>query len=319
MNIKDILTKSEVIRTLISGPEPRDRPITLTHKNIFILPTKYGYIWFGLLCIMCITGLNYRNNLVLLCCFFLSTCSFVSLIYCFFQLYKLEILPGPGEDGFLGEMCCFNIFFREKENRTRFLELKCMDFETNIIVEPGSIKGVKYFIKPKKRGLFASPHFVLKSLYPFGLFRSWALVKFSTTCIIYPRPIPCDFPEINVKYGDEKFEILNRKGIEDFSELDKYTPPEPSSRIFWKIYAKNSKLVKKVFSGAEQGSMIFSISDFKDYPEEKALCFLCFLVLEASRQGYMFGLQLGQKKIPPGSGQSHKIKCLRSLALYEDH
>ncbi|GAB6886555.1 hypothetical protein JCM13304A_00530 [Desulfothermus okinawensis JCM 13304] len=143
------------------------------------------------------------------------------------------------------------------------------------------------------------------------------MLRFSDQALVYPKPIP--HPGVNfLKNRDSVLlEGDSGSGVEDFLSLDKYQPTDPSSKIYWKIYAKNNKLIKKIFHGGEGSTIIWlDLRDYIQYGMEKALGILCFHVIEASKKGQIYGLKLDKLVIAPDLGEKQKQKCLKALARY---
>jgi len=319
--LKKFSLKPEIVKNILEGPDPQDTPIILTHKNIYIFPSKFGLIWFVLLSIMFLIGLNYRNNLVLILCFALISFSLVSMIYTFFQLYDLKISPsGNGKDCFAGEFCEFFLYIQENKGKVRYLEIKTKDYKREFILHSHSNKVVKYKVKTKSRGIIYAPKFIILSYYPFGIFRCWTVQRFSNQAFVYPRPVST--PELNKKNKKDTM-VMNGEsglGVEDFMSLDKYQPTDPGSKIYWKAYAKNNRLIKKVFYGGEGTHIIWlDLNNYFPYHDlEKALGILCYQILEAAKIGACYGLRLDNLTFGPKGGEEHKQKCLKALATYPE-
>ncbi len=320
--MKKFILKPEIVKNILEGPDPHDTPIILTHKNIYIFPSKLGLIWFALLSIMFLIGLNYRNNLVLTLCFGLVSFSLVSMIYTFFQLYDLKISsPGNGKDCFTGEFSEFSLYVQENRGKIRYLKIKTKDYYKDFILYPNSNIVVTYRVKAESRGIIYAPKLTILSYYPFGIFRCWTVQRFSDHAFVYPRPV--FYPELNKRNKQDTMVMEGEYGlgVEDFMSLDEYQPTDPSSKIYWKIYAKNNKLIKKVFYGGEGSTIIWlDLNNYLPYYDlEKALGILCYQILEAAKTGAHYGLKLDNLIIGPGIGDAHKQKCLKALATYPEN
>lgn len=311
--------KPKILRNILYGPSPTENPILLTHKNIYIFPSKIGLFWFFLILIMFLIGLNYRNNIVLIFCLLLFSISMLSLIYNFYQLYFLEIIPGKkGKNIFAKDIAEFYIYIREKKGIRRYLYILSDALKEKIIIEPKSTKVVKYGCITKKRGVFWAPKFTIISYFPFGLFRCWTVLRFNDSIMVYPRPRQCSMRYFNTQDNTQRKnkKLETKRGIDDLSYLDKYNPYNPSSRIYWKIYAQRDELVEKIFTHERTKTLILDLDMFKNNSLDQSLEMLTYLVLECHKKGIRYGLKLRSYEIRPSYGIEHKHKCLTALAIY---
>ena len=74
----------------------------LQQRDIFVFFNREGYIYFMLLLLTFIAGINYANNLILAMCFLLSGILILSFYLAFLQLYGLTVsyqVPALGQVG----------------------------------------------------------------------------------------------------------------------------------------------------------------------------------------------------------------------------
>ena len=60
---------------------PPARELTLSQKNVFIMPSGGGFAFLLLLLALLIAGINYENNLVLALCFLLGGMFIVTILH----------------------------------------------------------------------------------------------------------------------------------------------------------------------------------------------------------------------------------------------
>jgi uncharacterized protein (DUF58 family) len=75
-------------------------------------------------------------------------------------------------------------------------------------------------------------------------------------------------------------------------------------------------LVKQFSGGAEEELMLSWQQCESGATVETRLSILAGWVLAADAAGLRFGLEIPGEIIPPGSGDAHRQRCLRALALY---
>ncbi len=307
-----------ILKTIIEGPPPSRHAVTLTHRNIFVVPSKRGLLFLSSLLVLLFLGLNYRNNMVLLFCFLLGSCALVSIIYSFLQLYGLKVEPGVGEEVFAGEVACFEIFIHEYMGRIRFLEIVAGEEEVFWKIYPWKRNQVFFKIKTEKRGRILYPRFECISRYPLGLFRTWSVFRFYQETIVYPKPLPPPREKFTPIFQEiEGGEGKEGRGTSELIYLDEYGAFDSYKKIYWRLYARDDRLVKKVFVGDGTPVIWFSLNMFREYPLEEALGFLCYLIRKAEGSFLIeYGLELDGERVLPSRGEAHMRSCLRCLALY---
>ena len=88
------------------------------------------------------------------------------------------------------------------------------------------------------------------------------------------------------------------------------------SRIDWKALARERGLFSKEFVAYQSQTLVFDWDDFPATEEELRLSYLCFLVVDASKNNYEFSLRLAGTSIANSSGNHHTKQCLEALALF---
>ena len=83
----------------------------LTHKNLYILPTKRGGFFFGITFVLWLIGTNYQNNLVLALAFLMFSIFVVSIIHTFDNLVHLTFRYKSVDDVFAGSDAHFEFSF----------------------------------------------------------------------------------------------------------------------------------------------------------------------------------------------------------------
>ena len=105
-------------------------------------------------------------------------------------------------------------------------------------------------------------------------------------------------------------------GEEDFTGLRSYVAGDGLTRIAWKTLAREQGLQVKQF-GAPQGQQLWlEWAQIPQFSSEVRLQVLTRWVLDADAQEIQYGLRLPGMELPPQHGPSHRIECLRALALY---
>jgi uncharacterized protein (DUF58 family) len=148
--------------------------------------------------------------------------------------------------------------------------------------------------------------------FPLGLYHAWSYLQFDTRCLVYPKPAaPQPLPASPEQSGTGKFIV---SGDEDFSGLRSYVAGDALPRIAWKALAREQGLQVKQFN-AQQGQALWLDWALLPVTIEHKLEILTRWVLDADALGLRYGLRLPDIELPPEQSTTHRVECLRALAL----
>ncbi|MDF2179404.1 DUF58 domain-containing protein [Aliiglaciecola sp. CAU 1673] len=303
---------------------PRNRMFRLDLNNVFIFPSRFGWLFTALCLCLFLLGTNYQNNLILLLSFFLLSLFLVSLMVTYFNFAGLEIQQGKVGNSFAGDSACLPLWITAEKEQKKFgrlhLSLYGEPVQTSVDLD-GLNNPVEVEIPTPARGRFRPPRITLCSYYPLGLFRCWTHLSFDCELIVYPTPLPCPLSVENRKSpGESEGQLAQEDGYDNFDSLTEYRLGQPLYHVAWKQVAKGQGMVSKKFSSNSQRAVWLSLGHGAKAELEKRLSQLCFMVLELSAIGQTFGLDLGSVIIEPDSGNAHQQACLTALAVFEsDH
>ena len=287
-------------------PKIEHGTIVLTQRRIFILPTRQGLALAGVLVLMLLGDINYNLSLGYMLTFLLATMAIASMLHTFRNLAYLKIRAGRAKPVFAGDTARFPLHFESLLPRYQ-LALKG---QKNILfdVPAGQTTGVYFPLQASRRGWLESGKITIYTEFPLGLFRAWSYLHFDVRCLAYPRPLEnAPFPE---------HASPTSEGEDDFSGLRTYVPGDAEPRIAWKAYARGQGLLVKQFRSQSGGELRLDIRDAPDASIEDKLSRMTAWVLKADSLNLNYGLNLGDREIPPGSGLAHRASCLTLLALH---
>ena len=159
-------------------------PVHLHRKRIYILPTRFG-IFFGLvLFIMLIGSLNYNNNLGLVLTFLLASLAIVCTLHTARNLYNLDMTLARAQPVFAGESAEFHVLLRNTSDWPR-PALKLATGDTAAAVRDVPARGEQTWslrAKSRRRGWLHPGRLRVSTLYPLGMFESWAWVEPDAWC-----------------------------------------------------------------------------------------------------------------------------------------
>lgn len=292
------------------------KPIRLSYRNIYILPSKRGLGFALLLIILLLIAFVYNNNLVYLLCFLLASLFFISILHTVNSLQGLLIRKGASVDIFAGELADNNLIIDNPDNTVRYslqLGLVKDNMQFCDIKARQSIR-ISLAQQVKKRGWFVVSRPIIASNYPFGLFRAWHRLNIDFKTLVYPSPSKQDYPlpENNSSKG---IQGSAQKGQDDFFGLQSYQPGDAIRDIHWRTYAKGQGLVIRQYSGVQDSEIWLDYEQTMGSDQEARLSQMCRWLLDADTAEVEYGLRLPGVTIEPNRGGEHSTRCLQALAL----
>ena len=295
---------------------PPSPQITLSQRNIFIFPTRTGFVFGGLLSLLIIGAINYQASLVYAVAFLLGSMFLMTILYTFRNLSGLTLELANTRPGFVDEDIEFVLKVGRPQGRGRegiqlgwpegikqWAELFDQEADT-----------VRLYMQAQARGYLKPGRLLVETYYPLGLLRAWTWVDLEIKSLVYPKPIFGDFPLVERGSRDDG-ELVDPLGSDDFSDIRGYQAGDPTRHILWRSYARSDELMVKRYSSYVEPRLWLDLQDMPGNLEDK-LSRLTGLALQASRADREFGLRLGDITIKPAVGEHHLEQVLRELALY---
>ena len=292
-------------------------PVTLGLRNIYILPTRYGFLFLLVLVAMLIGSINYNNNLGFLLTFLLGSLMLTAMMHTYSMLFGLRLLSAAAPPVFAGQTVMVAIRAdgagRQRNGIRWYFNPDAIE-AADLAVDQTAPIGVP--LPTSHRGPLEPGWLRIFSEYPIGLFRAWARIETGLTCLVYPRPISAPAPVGLAASDHGEGESISAEGVEDFQGLSAYQPGDPPRRIHWQSYSRGRGLHVKAFGGQTGTDWMLDLDAIVAGDLESKLSMLCFQLLQGHRQRCRVALKLGVVAIPAGRGRSHRDRCLRALALY---
>ncbi len=281
------------------------------------MPTRYGFVYGGMLLALLVGSINHNNNLGYLLTFFLGGLFFVSSFFTWRNLTGITVKGQDAKPVFAGQLC--RVFFTVDAPATSkygiHVTLDPIHGQT-IDIDQGYKTGVTLYHPTEKRGYLRVQFIDLSTTFPFGLIQLQSRRAEELKCLVFPKPVSAPLQR-EYNNGSEPGDFRQeQKGRGDFTGLDPYLPGDSLKRIHWKGFAGGKGFHTKRFEENETASTIFSLQDLPGNDLELKLSQLTYMVLSASADEVKYGLRLGEFHIPPNRGQAHQNECLKALALY---
>ena len=292
--------------------------MTLTQRNVYILPTGPGLMLAATLLLLLLTSINYQLNLGYLLTFLLAGSAIVGMHLCHGTLRGLTMSLVAPEPQFAGSSAPIGVYLQSRRRTIRYgIGLSVLNSGHWLWLDlpaQGS-STVHLAFTPGRRGLHRVPTLTAETRYPLGTFRVWTVWRPAANVLVYPRPetFPPALPSGQARAEGAAGAHLSSSG--EYDGVRAYRRGDPLKIIVWKKFAKAEQLVSRDAQQVQHTELWLDREHCGSNDPEQQLSRLCAWVLQAEQQGLDYGLRLGILQIAPGCGESHKRRCLEALAL----
>ncbi|PCH95287.1 MAG: hypothetical protein COB83_09075 [Gammaproteobacteria bacterium] len=328
---------SKRVNLFLSRRVPSNYQHKLSSRNIFIIPTRFGFAYLLFDILLFLLGTNYQNNIILMLSYLLASLFISVMLHSFYNLSQLILSSPVKQFTFDKQLAHFPINIKVSKTHfdLNFQLAEQVDFSKKVKLDQCNLGENKILLPvlPVSRGVHNLGRIKVFSEYSLGLFITWAMLDFSHQLVVFPQPKKLNLNQNYLAEFDDFEQQSNvsrhiTSGVDDFAELKNYVIGESQARIAWKQLARGQGKLSKHYQN-QQGNLIWlKLSAMPSAQLETKLSFLCFLILEYSKSEHCFGLVLDvvlstgkdvannsqPVKIAPNSGYQHQQNCLIALA-----
>jgi uncharacterized protein (DUF58 family) len=278
--------------------------------TIYIVPTRYGFLYGTIIFMFLAAGTIYENNSLLFATATLVTFGLVCMHQTHLNVNQVKISELELESGFSGQTVQWKMRLANSAPVTSF-SINIRD--AVIDVPPGEVFIENIPVLLRKRGRVGLKELKISSTYPFGLFYAWKWWKGDMTFFVYPSlQQNCRLPEAT------RASQADLNGQEDFIGHREYVPGDSAHHIDWKVQARKQKTMIKLFDTQDPQTIHLDFGQAGGVNVEERLSFLATVVRECYKLQRPFGLRMPREAFGANSTRSHYRECLRALALYGD-
>jgi uncharacterized protein (DUF58 family) len=295
---------------------PRGETMQLHHHQVYILPSRYGWLLGAAVLALLAGSINYSLSLGYALTFWLVSLGLLSMLYTWRNLAGLQLSVGPCPSVFAGQEATLAFLAGNARYPRAAVEFSIEGFPARCS-DIGETENTRVDLRlpTTRRGWLRPGRLRLSTRYPLGLFTAWSWLAPDCRCLVYPAPED-DAPPLPMGEGDETGGRTPAEGQEDFQGLRPWRPGDSPRRIAWKAWARGQENLSKVFSDARSSAIHLDWNRTGTAGPESRLSRLTRWVLDAEAAGLAYGLSLPGTEIQPGLGESHREACLRALALW---
>jgi uncharacterized protein (DUF58 family) len=300
---------------------PFSDTLTLTQRNVYILPTRPGFMLAATLIVLLVGSINYQLNLGYLLTFLLAGSAAVGMHVCHATLRGLTLNLMPPAPQFAGAAANLSVTLNNSRRTVRHgIGLAVLDathedhWSWTDVPAQGSCT-VQVAFQPGHRGLHRVPPLTAETRFPLGTFRVWTVWRPAAQVLVYPapEPFPPPLPPGEPRSGGPAMSQVQNSG--EFEGVRAYRRGDPLKLVVWKKAAKSDELVSRDTMQAQRYELWLDFTQVGLVDREARLSRLAAWVIQAEKLGQQYGLRLPGQQIAPESGEAHKRRCLEALAL----
>ena len=292
-------------------------PVRLERRRLYILPTRAGLAFAGLLLLMLIAGMNYANSLALFLTFLLGAFALVVMQQCHRNLLGTEVISCLAPAVFAGGSGAVHVTLASGGGEARpRLEGALAEGALSVASLPaGGRRRLELPLPATARGIVRLERVRLATAYPFGLFRAWTWMHTPIEMLVYPRPRGA-LPMPGYAGRRSGTRSLPGAGADEWAGLRPFRDGDSPRQVDWKAYAREAPLLVKEYAQGESELRMFEFASLAPRDVETRLSQLARWVVDAEARGERYGLILPALRLAPDRGPAHRHRCLAALATF---
>lgn len=302
---------------------PSDR-IELTQRNVYILPTRAGWLLVGTLLVLLVASINYQLNLGYLLTFLLAGSVAVGMHVCHGTLRGLAMHLLSPEPQFAGAAAVLRVVLDNTRRSTRYgigMAVRGSGQWAWCDVPAQGSATVDIAFRPERRGLHPVPPFTAETRFPLGTFRVWTVWRPAAKVLVYPspEPHPPSLPPGEPRADAPQLAGARTQQAGEYDGIRAYRRGDPLKMVVWKKVARaeaagSDNLYSRDAQQAQRQELWLDALHCGLPEHEVRLSRLCAWVLMADKLGLDYGLRVAGRSIAPSQGEAHKRQCLELLA-----
>ena len=298
---------------------PSYDPIKLHNRRLYILPTRFGYLFAVMLVMLFLAAINYQNSMGFVLTFMLTALAIISLWQTHQNILGLNVNLQIPKPVFAGERCDLNFEISHNSNLSRYaIGIQYADqTPVYLTIKPDSYSKAVIKVPSTQRGQFKPKGLTVFTRYPTGLLHAWGWLKFDIPIVIYPKPLASLGLQHNRFEQQDGRATIHTIDGDDFAGLREHREGESLRHVSWKAYAQGKGLLTKTFQGDALPSLWIDWFQLSNDSIESKLSEMTALVLLANANNQKYGVKLPNITIEKQLGTVHKQACLLAITTFK--
>lgn len=323
-----MLALRQRVRQWFHGRLPRTDTLLLTQRNVYILPTRAGWMLAFTLLLLLVGSINYQLNLGYLLTFLLAGSAVVGMHICHANLRGLSLHLTPPAPVHAGQAAMLEVRLANEAGKARYgIGVGVIDTAAGgdvplawNDVPAQSVARLQVATPTTRRGLHPLPALTAVTLFPLGTFRVWTVWRPASQLLVFPAPElhPPPLPPGEPQPGFAGSASVQSTG--EFDGVRAYRRGDPQKSIVWKKAAQafaagRNDLVSRDALSTQRQQLWLDHSRCGAGDMESRLSRLTAWVLMAERLGLDYGLRIPGRELAPDQGVAHRSRCMEAMAL----
>lgn len=298
----------------------------LGHRNLYVLPTRAGWMLALTLALLLVGSINFQLNLGYALTFLVAGSAAAAVWAAHANLRGVELTLDTAPECWAGRRTALPVRLQPGARARWALALRAAgDGEETMLdapAGPDSVAAVPW--TPPRRGRHPAPPLRIATRYPLGVCEVWSWWRPQATLLVYPGPEP-DAPPPPWAGGDGDAGGTAPPALPDAGADNDDVRPwrhgDPARRVLWKKAAgqpdddpRHWWVRASVGDPRPPAWLDERTCGLRDPEAVRAR--LCAWVLAAERAGRPYGLRVGGVAVPPDLGPAQRRRCLEVLACH---
>ena len=251
----------------------RSLPYRVARQKKYIFFPILGFVHFLMLAILVAFCINYSNNLGIVCICLLAVIYLTSIFKNYFALKKLEVLSiqhvahQDTERGAL--LFSFRYVSKRPLRSYPLMWMKIQGEDFPIEFDSSGHAQVKWTYNHLAAGVYQVPCFIVYTLWPNSITRSWADVKADTVLAVVPSSSVA-----HERASQSSSQVSSSKMVQekdgDVDGVRDVLPHEHPSKISWKHTARHNKLMTYTWEKPQKNSVVIHWPEGPQSPLQKS-------------------------------------------------
>ena len=311
------------VRRWLAARLPRTDTQLLTQGNIYILPTRAGWMFALTLVVLLLASVNYQLNLGYVLTFMLAGSGIVSMHITHATLRGLTLHLRPVGPAFAGGAAVLDVVMSSPSSARFGIGLRLLEAPAATLawtdVPAGGQANAHVSYVPAARGLHDVPTLSAETRFPLGLFRAWTVWRPTARVLVYPE-VEADAPALPAARPVSSGAQARPSVGGEIEGVRAYRRGDPLKLIAWKKAAQaletGAELVSRDTSSSARQELWLEWTACGRLAPEQRLSRLAAWTLAADRADADYGLRLPGVDIAPAEGAAQRARCLEALALW---
>lgn len=299
--------------------------LELTQRNVYIVPTRAGWMLACTLLVLLVASINYQLNLGYLLTFLLAGSVAVGMHVCHATLSGLAMHLIAPDAQYAGAAAVLRVVLHNAKRSTRYgigMAVRGSGQWAWSDVPAQGSETVEIAFQPPRRGLHPVPPLTAETRFPLGTFRVWCVWRPASQMLVYPAPEahPPPLPPGEALSGQATAaSMLRTQAAGEYDGVRAYRRGDPRKLVVWKKAARaqaagSDDLVSRDTQQTQREELWLDAQAAALPDAEARVSRLCAWVLMADRLGVDYGLRVAGRTVKPSQGEAHKRACLEVLA-----